>query len=397
MSDISQLDDESIICPACNSQHDSGVLCSCGYDPELEHDSEGHYFVEHAITATLEKKQTPKGFAFVQTIGKEWTLDSEDVLTFVTQVNKKFKLKRKIHGVMDKNEMPLSPPSVFKKYLSKKSNFSVFVSSVMNLMRREANEDKSTLVGGAIVFIHYGINNDKDNFGNLLVLMVDRKGVFNFDNDLMPEKLVSVDIDSLRQVVSVDLNLFNIEYNKNNNEPYLHFINGKSKSEFFKRGLGCNPKLDNNRSIAEAKKAVNDFLKKIKVKPIDRVKVNKNIEKFIEAKSRDKNDKKTNLDDLGKCIADSLPRNRNVVNRFNKFVDYGVYSIDEYFEPSPSSKYEFSEIRIIDEDCDYEVKFDIESISDDENSGKKIIYKKSGYLLVKLSNDSIQRIEKYIK
>ncbi|SQL16278.1 nucleoid-associated protein NdpA [Morganella morganii] len=397
MSDAAQLDDESVICPACNSQHDSKVLCPCGYDPELEQDSKGCFFVEHAITATLEKKQTPKGYAFIQTIGKKWTLDSEDVLTFVTQINKKFKLKRKIHGVMDKNEMPLSPPSVFKKYLSKELDFSKFVSSVMNLMKREANEDKSTLVGGAIVLIHYGINNDKDNFGNLLVLMVDKKGVFNFDNDLMPEKLVSVDIDSLRQAVSIDLNLFNIEYNKDNNEPYLHFINGKSKSEFFKRALGCNPKLDNNRSIVEAKRAVNDFLKKIKVKPIDRVKVNKNIEKFIEAKSRDKNDKKTNLDELGKCIADSLPRNRSIVNRFNKFVDLGAYSIDEYFEPSPSSKYEFSEIRIVDEDCDYEVKFDIESISDDENSGKKIIYKKNGYLLVKLSNDSIQRIEKYIK
>ncbi|EPL8095457.1 nucleoid-associated protein, partial [Morganella morganii] len=376
MSDISQLDAEMVTCPACGSQHDSGVLCSCSYDPELETVTEGDYFAEHAITAILEKQKTPTGFAFEKTIGKEWTLDSEDVLTFVSQVNKKFRLKRKIHGVMDKNKLPLSPPSVFESYLSKGLSFSEFVDRTMGLMKREANEDKSTLVGGAIVFIHYGINNDKNNFGNLLVLMVDKKGVFNFDNDLMPEKLVSVDIDSLRQAVSIDLDLFKSEYIKDNNNPYLHFISGKSKSEFFKRGLGCNPKLDNNRSIVEAKKAVNDFLKKIKVKPVDKIKVNKNIEKFIEAKSRDKNDKKTSLDDLGKCIADSLPKNRNIIKRFSDFVDMGDYSIDEYFEPSASSKYEFSEIKIIDEDFDYEVTFDIESISDDENSGKKIIYKK---------------------
>lgn len=383
-------------CPACGSKIDSDELCDCGYDPSLEVQEE-IYVPQFALTATLDKVSGALGPIFKESLGEVWTLDTEDVQLFIQQIEKKFKLKRKLHGVIDENKMPLSTPSFFNKYLNKDIDFKSFVQSVMDRMRNEANNDKSRLSGGAIVFIHYNVDNDKDSFGRLFIIMVDRKGVFNFDKDLIPEKLPSIDIDSLRQAVLVDLTLFKSSYPENDGDPYLHFISGRSSSEFFKRALGCNPKIDNNRSIDETNRAVDDFVKVMNLRHLDRVKVKQAVEVLMKAKAKDPHDRKLTIEDIEKCIEKALPENKDIKGKFVQFADINEYVIDDFFEPSRFSGSNFGEIKISDAERDYECKISVDAISDDQSSNAKIIYDRAnGQLIIRLTHDGVLEVEKIV-
>ncbi len=387
-----------IECSSCGSLHDVTEICDCGYDPSLEKEkNKGKYSARHALTATLNLVASTGGTKFDSEIGLEWSLESEDVVQFITRSDKKFMAKRKSHGVIKKDLMPLNTPSFFLDYLNGKSNFPTFVNSVMRLMQREANEDKSSLVGGNFVFIHYQVDLDLESDGRLLILMVDNKGVFDFDENLIPEKILSIDIDALRQAVLIDLTLFKASYPENQGEPYLHFITGKSKSGFFKRALGCDPKVDNNRSIQQVSAAFDDFAIELKMNALNKVRVNKAIESLLNEKARDPIDKKITIEDIGNCIATTLPKMRDISKKFIQFVDVNEYLIDDYFEPSRFSEKEFGQIKITDEEKDYEFTFDIDSISDDEKSDAKIIYRRQdGEILIRLARSGIDKIERKI-
>lgn len=107
MTDVNEIE-----CPKCGNIHGSKELCECGYDPELCKGKE-KYSAKHALTATLDLVPNNKGSNFVSEIGLEWKLDTEDVVQFITRADKKFMGKRKSHGVMKKDLMPLNTPSVF--------------------------------------------------------------------------------------------------------------------------------------------------------------------------------------------------------------------------------------------------------------------------------------------
>lgn len=389
---------DMIECPKCGSLHSNTELCECGYDPELlKGKDRDKYSAKHALTSTLDLVPSKEGSKFVSETGLEWKLDTDDVVQFIKRADKKFMGKRKSHGVIKKDLMPLNTPSVFLEYLAGNLDFTAFVNSVMKQMRREANEDRATLVGGNFVFIHYQVDQDHESDGRLLILMVDKKGVFDFDKDLIPAKIPSIDIDALRQAVLIDLTLFRASYPNNDGDPYLHFISGKSKSEFFKRALGCDPKVDNNRSIQNISIAFDDFSNNMKINAIDKVKVNKAIETLLREKAKDPIDKKVSIEDIADCVAKTLPGRRDIAKKFVQFIDEGEYLIDDFFEPSINSNKEFGQIKIVDEDKDYEITFDIDSISDDKNSGAKIIYNRNdGLITIKLDRTSMDKINRKI-
>ncbi|MGJ7081115.1 nucleoid-associated protein [Morganella morganii] len=387
-----------IECPSCGSPHSTTELCDCGYEASLE-DSEKRdgYTAIHALTATLDLIGKGNEIKFESTIGQEWSLLSDDVIQFITRTDKKFMSKRKSHGFIKKDNMPLNTPSIFLKYLNDSLGFSDFVISIMRQMKREANSDKSKIVGGAFVFIHYQVDQDKYSDGRLLILMVDRKGEFDFNQDLIPKKIPSIDTNALRQAVLIDMTLFKAGYPENECEPYLHFITGKSRSEFFKRALGCDSKVDNNRSVSQAIAAVDDFIINQKITIVDKIKVNDSIELLFNEKSKNSIDRKVTIEDIGNCIEKTLPRRRGVANKFTKFVDNNGYMIDDYFEPSIFSGKSVSKVKIIDDEKDYEFIFDVSSLSEDEDSDAKIIYKRQdGQIIIRLARSGSDEMQKKI-
>ncbi|QCY20786.1 hypothetical protein EO986_06915 [Morganella morganii subsp. morganii] len=383
-------------CPSCGSKHDVNEICTCGFDPKLKEKSKPNYCAMHALTATLDFVTGDKGRDIDVEIGKEWALESDDVIQFISRADRKFMAKRKSHGVMKKDLMPHNTPRTFSKYLDRELSFIDFVTGIMKLMKREAYEDRSTLSGGALVFIHYQVDFDEDSDGRILIMMVDKKGVFDFNEDLVPKKIPSVNLDALRQAVLIDLTLFKSSYPNNDGDPYLHFITGMSKSEFFKRALGCNPKIDNKRSIDQLLQAVDGFSNNIALTTEQRITVRESVKAFIDTKARSL-DKKMTVGDVGKIIGECIPEIKDVANKFEQYVDINEYTIDQYFEPHYTSSKPFGEIKISDDDDEYEVKCSVNTIGSDNKSDKKIIYDKANSrLIIRLTGTGIAEIEKII-
>lgn len=298
---------------------------------------------------------------------------------------------------MKEDAMPHNTPKTFSRYLDKDLSFVDFVTGIMKLMKREAYEDRSTLSGGALVFIHYQVDLDESSDGRLLIIMVNKKGVFDFNESLVPKKIPSVNLDALRQAVLIDLTLFKSSYPNNEGDPYLHFITGMSKSGFFKRALGCNPKIDNKRSIEQLHEALDGFSNNISLTTEQRIKVRESVKAFIYVKARSV-DKKMTISDVGKVIEKCIPEIQNVAGKFEQYVDINEYTIDQYFEPHYTSSKPFGEIKISDDDDEYEVTCNVNTIGSSNKSDKKIIYDKANSrLIIRLTDSGITEIEKIIK
>ncbi|RAW92483.1 MULTISPECIES: nucleoid-associated protein [unclassified Photorhabdus] len=387
-------DESSIECPSCGSKHEAEEVCSCGYSPELELKDE-NYIPQFAMTASLEKFIVDKKASFKVTLGTVWDISANDVQSFIKRVERKFKNNRKQHGFISKNELINSTPFQMKSYLNNNTDFESFVSGLMTNVQIEANgENRGRLSGGEVVFIHYKLDNDMDSHGKLFIIMVDKKNVFNFDDELIPTELSSVDMDALRQAAMLDLTLFNKIYPNNDGDPYLQVISGKSSSSFFKRALGCNEKLDNARSIEQLYKAIKDFSKLKKLTPVETAKVLEATAALMDKKSKDNNDKKISINDIQKIFEDRIEKRKIGSNDFVQFVNINSYLIDDFFEPTIHSGKCFGEVNIISSNKDYNCKFSLNVISDDPNSNSKVFYdRNNGYLRINLSNEDMMILD----
>lgn len=391
------VDDQAIECPACGSAiFPEDELCECGYNFTVPR-KKAAYRAQFAVTASLFKKETLEGLSFAHEQGDPWGLDSEDVQLFIKRVEKKFQGKGKSHGVIKYDPMPMAIPQIFARYQKAQLDFYQFVSAVMGKMKVEANYDKAKLSGGAIIFIHYKIDEEIESKGRLLILMVDRKGVFNFDDKLVPEKLTSIDIDSLRQAAMLDLTLLDECYPDNNGEPYIHFITGNSRSEFFKRALGCDPKLDNKRSLDEASRAIDQFSNLMSLTMFEKRKVIDQYKEYVENKARHPTDKKITVMAIQHCIENALPDNVNIKGKFSAYVHENEYKIDQYFEPTIFSAQNSAQLEVYDENKNYLCKISKSIIGEKGKSKGKVIYdRENAELIIALSDSGIDAIEDFL-
>ncbi|WP_430681966.1 nucleoid-associated protein [Klebsiella quasipneumoniae] len=380
-----------LICPACGRENrvEEGT-CECGYDEALEQ-GVVRYAPQNALTATLDVVQGEAGPKFEANTGLPWTLDVDDVKAFLAQIERKFKLKRKNHSFISKNVLPLSTATLLGKYNKGTITFPKFVESFMGNLKNEAALSKTRPAGGAVIFIHYHKDNEEDSLGRVFVIMVNNNSVFNFDDDLVPRKLPSIDIDALRQAALIDLTLFDTLYPETNGEPYVQFITGKSSSNFFKVALGCTEELDNNKSIEEVKRALLDFSGHMNLSPIIKVRLLQDFSQLMVEKNKSTTNKTITLKELEHIVDKVLPEASKAKGKFEQFALLGEYKINEHFEPSRVSQKQFEKVTLKDTENEYSCNISVGVISEDVNSESKVIYnKEEGKLIIRLSESDIK-------
>lgn len=378
-------------CTNCNSDLDVNGVCSdCGYDSSIEQGAV-EYLPQFAITADLKRENA--NFSFI--LGKLWKLTDNDILEFIAKVDEKFKRHKKNHSYIYKSITNTSVAVNLSKYSKKELEFESLVSTIMEKLCSEANADRRSKKGGSIIFIHYNIESEEDSLGRLFILMVDNNNGFNFDDDLIPKMFSTINLDSLRQAAMIDLTLFDATYPDNKGEPYLQFITGKSTSNFFKRALGCNETLDSTLSIDEVKCAVIDFLKHFNVKKRDKDNVQEAISKLLENTLKRKADRKLSIENFQNII-DSTLDDETIKGKFSDFVASRDYKINEFFEPTPSSKKIFETITLEDAEKDYCCQISYSALGINNKENKKITYNQTdGTLTIKLNENDIKNLNDY--
>ncbi|MBS6013162.1 nucleoid-associated protein [Enterobacter ludwigii] len=365
----------------------------CGASPNVARIGNQNFMVVNAITAHLEKE---KIFEF--TMGQLWNLTTPVATEFITRIEKKFRRKNKFHNYLVKDTLPNSIPTLLSKFNAGTIIFETLCQSVMNKLKLNSNNENvvSKLVGGTLVFVHYKSINDADDLGKLLIVMVDKRGAFDFEEgSLQPKRLNPVNTDALRQAAMFDLTLFDECYPDNNGHSYVDFIQGKSQSDVFKDSLGCTRDVDNKRSINEIFRAIEVFVSLNSLGRAVRENADIAVRNFLDIKSRDNVDKSVSIDEIQEVIDKCLPKKSKYRSTFKDFVNENEFKIDAQFEPTIYSAKQALTIKLTDEDQNFEIKI-LRGAIGDENSNKPVIIgKRNNEVIIRLSPEEFNKLKKY--
>ncbi|ELY4778177.1 nucleoid-associated protein, partial [Cronobacter turicensis] len=225
------------------------------------------------------------------------------------------------------------------------------------------------------------------DLGRLLIVMVDKKSGFDFEEvGLTPKELSPIDTDALRQAALFDLTLFEVSYPANDSESYVRFIQGKSKSDFFKDALGCRKDVDNDRSIRQLFDAIFKFADTNRIPTPLRDKIEETVRGFLQKKSRDKADKSVSLKDIQNRIDKCLPEESPLKGQFTIFVNANEYKIDDIFEPTNFSANNASSYDFSDSNRNFSCKVRKSAIGSQSSSKPVKIDKENRCLILPLSD-----------
>ncbi|MDP5291825.1 nucleoid-associated protein [Oceanimonas sp. CHS3-5] len=353
-----------------------------------------HLEVVGAITAELYRKKDDKHVSY--RFGYSWNLASEEARSFIEQIEAKFRRKNKSHSHLEKNDLANSVPTYLRLYIDEQYDFEKLSDKLASRIVSEANDKGRSVAEVKVVFIHYhppGSIVQEDGRGKVLVVMVDKKGVFDFDEKtLEPKTVESIDTDALRQAASYDLNLFDVDYPKNEGAAYLQFIEGKSTSSFFKDALGCQEKIDNKKSAEQLFIALDKFMGDNEIDIPTREKIRDAIQDYLETK-RKSPDKSVKLENIQHVVDKQLSEEHQAQGKFTDYVNENGYEVNHTFEFSSQSARKGAFMTIVDEENDdFELKVYKNSVGK-HGSGKPIMLDSTGqYLMVPVDEKKIKEL-----
>lgn len=386
-----------INCLECgNILDDLTVACDkCGATPHVVVLDKQSYFPIGAVTANLEKNDSR---LFEYRLGDIWDLRNEVASEFITRIEKKFSRKNKFHNFLDSDQTPFSIPTILKKYINKKNEFIDLSRTIIEKLKHNANNETrvAQLQGGSVVLIHYK-SADPDDLGKLLIVMVDKQSAYDFDSDkLTPTRLNPVNTEALRQAAMFDLTLFEASYPEKKGDSYVHFLQGKSKSDFFKDSLGCRHDSDNKRSIQQLFSAIDIFASSNSLGRILRDTIDNEVKTLLENKSRDKSgNKSVKIEDVSKIIDQCLPDSHKCKGTFVDFININGFQIDPQFEPTPKAAESALTIEVADNDNNFKLKIMRGAIGDEQSNKPVILTDNKCEVVIKLSQSDYDELKRY--
>ncbi|MBB6522289.1 nucleoid-associated protein [Pseudoteredinibacter isoporae] len=266
-------------------------------------------------------------------IGLPWPIENEICYAFITQVERKFKRKNKFHSYYEQQDSDTSMPSRLQKYIRGETDFLKLIDMLMDELVLSAIDSGAVkITGGGIVFMHYK-DNDEDDVGRLLAVMVDNRSGFKFDGDLIPENAQHINLNTLKQAALFDLTGFKETYpEKPEGKTYLKFIAGSSASAFFKKAFGCEIKADNAKSVDQLYAALEKYRSTLNLPVEDYHKSRRRLDKELEKAARDK--KPVSLDALSVLIDSEIPDAFKQGKSFSEFVNDNDFEVNDYIEPT---------------------------------------------------------------
>lgn len=307
--------------------------------------------VKSAITAGFERDKTITDFPFVSSLGAIWDNSDATAQMFVEKIEEKFRKKGKLHGVFDSASIHKTADHLYS-YIGD-ADFNQFVKLLCKSLERTGNlPERKGLVGGNIVFIHYSTV-EADDQGRILIVMLGNQSGFEFDANLQPKSLTSINISELKQAAFFDLNLFSIVYPELGRDAYLRFIQAGSKSAFFQEALGCKQSVTNRDSAENIISAVREFAKKNSIPLTLRDKIETSITDLFSAKSRSKHDKIIKLVEIQSLVDKELPLDSPLKNKFSTFVNANEYMVNDFFEVTSRTVNTLLEVEVRDNSRNY--------------------------------------------
>ncbi|MDO8336150.1 MAG: nucleoid-associated protein [Candidatus Saccharibacteria bacterium] len=326
--------------------------------------------VLNAVTADLFRDRESNSPFYAARIGENWDLNSTTANEFVSVIERKFAKNNKYHGFFDPNSYHMAPRTL-SKFVEDSISFDDMVKAFVKNACAEANEvGRGTLTLGHLVMVHYKTVDDDEDVGRFLAVLVGDQSGFEFDKNLQPADLKSINTNELRHAAMFDLTLFKEIYPANDGDAYLKFIAGKSKSAFLQDAFGCGDYIPNKYSVEQVNAAVLDFLDDPIIPPERRLTILKEVTSHLESAA--KRQVSVSIIQIQQVINKFLPVGSEKIDGFNEFVNLGAYTISERFQPTRQSAAMLSHVEISDPNGDFKCSVSIEAIGFGGDEGKII-------------------------
>ncbi|SMY31824.1 nucleoid-associated protein NdpA [Photobacterium malacitanum] len=371
-------------CPSCDA------LAIPLIDPSLN-----ELVAVHAVTLELDidkKKQT-----IVPKLGMLWPLQKEDVsYNFIKQVELKFKRKNKFHSYYEKNTDNKIPSHIHKYIQSSASqeDFKLLVKSMTSELTAKIFETGVHKVSSCkIVFMHYR-NTKNDDFGKFLAVMVDTKLGFDFTTDslLLPKSAAHINLEALKQAVSINIDLFSQCYpNTLESEAYLKFIRGSSSAEYFRTAFGCKEKSDNGQSLQNLYEAISQFSVINGLSSDFEENATSKLTGLL-AKTKKSETTSFSLSEAATVIESELPKEcEHLKDTFITFVNENELLINYYIEPTRKQIEDQHWIDLSDEDHGLIAKLHCNNEIGNSGDGKDVEYnKQTKRLEIRINNSKLR-------
>lgn len=351
-----------------------------------------------AVTGLLEKNKTTNSSLFSTKLGKLWDVEDQIALEFIVEVEKRFRRKNKIFGNFSSSSASL--PRELKKYYNSdgeaaEKEFSIFCQGVLDGLAQAADEiSASPAAGGNVVIMHYS-NYEQESLGKVLIVLLEKRDMFDFDNDMRPERLEPIDTKAIKQAALIDVELFDVSFPSNDGEAYLRFIEGSSKADFFKTALGLNEKVDNERSVQELDAAVSKFIVDNSI-GLDLAEEIKEGVKDLLLKHSKPDSAPLNISNIQQRIDRILPEDSDIKGTFAEFVNDNEFQVDEWISPTNYQANKVGKILLKDDNKSYDVEVSENSIGAMESSKPVKVTDDGQYLCFPVSGEKRRAIMRLI-
>ena len=293
-------------------------------------------------------------------LGKTWDLTKPTAKEFIKIIEKKFARNNKLHGFFSAQTKHMAPAKL-ENYIASKIAFEQLVESFVDSALDIANErGRDNLMLGHLVFVHYKDGTEPDDIGRFLAVLVGKQAGFDFNSDLEPVNLTSINTNELRHAALFDLTLFDLIYPGNDGEAYVKFIAGKSKSDFLREAFGCGDYIPNKDSVEQLNKAIQDFLGASNLQRNQKQTILQSVKDHL-AQAASKQVPVT-LDEIQHVINKKLPHNVDEIDKFKDFVNNGGYIVSAVFQPTRSSAETMINVEINDPTGNFKCIVTLESI-----------------------------------
>lgn len=299
-----------------------------------------------AQTADMFKSSIGGANFYDAKLGKKWDLSKQTAKEFINIIERKFARNNKLHGYFS-SETPHLAPVILGNYIQQELTFEQLVQEFVDNSLLVANEPgRGSLMLGHLVFVHYKDGTEPDDIGRFLAVLVGRQAGFDFNSDLEPINLSSINTSELRHAAMFDLTLFDHIYPGNDGEAYVKFIAGKSKSDFLRDAFGCGNYIPNKNSVEELNRALQDFLGKSELQRKLRQAIMESVQNHL-ANAASKQSPVT-LDEIQQVINKKLPNNADGIDKFKDFVNNGGYTVSAVFQPTRNGAEKITNVEIND-------------------------------------------------
>lgn len=340
--------------------------------PEAGETSLSEMIVMSAITADLFKDRIGSTVFYDAKIGTSWDLTKDTALEFVNVIERKFAKNNKFHGYLPPDKTQLVPKTLLG-FVNNDLDFDSTVKTFVDNVCREANlPTRGSLTLGHLVMVHYKTRNDADDIGRFLAVLVGKQDGFDFDSDLQPVDLTSINTSELRHAAMFDLTLFKEMYPDNEGDAYLKFITGKSRSAFLKDAFGCTDYIPNKDSVDQVNTAVRAFLDDPSIPSQRRLLIVEKVTTHLATAA--KKNIAVSIRDIQQVINGNLPVGSQKIDGFSDFVNLGGYTISERFQPTRLSALSLKSVDITDPQGVFKCSVNLEAIGYfDSEAGKPIV------------------------